>query len=120
MPMNQIAFIFRQAPYGSDSGREGLDSLLATSAYSDQLAAFFMDDGIYQLLRFQQPESILAKDHSPMFKLCELYDIDSLYVLKASMVERNIDPTQLLIPVEILDSSEFYEVLAAYPIKLMF
>lgn len=118
--MNQIAFIFRQAPYGHASGREGLDALLATSAYSENIVAFFMDDGIYQLLGGQQPANILAKDHSAMFKLCELYDVDEIYVSATSLMERNINIDQLIMPVTLLTSDELYRQLLAYQIKLMF
>ena len=118
--MNQIAFIFRQAPYGCASGREGLDALLATSAYTDELAAFFMDDGVYQLIKNQQPEKIQAKDYTAMFKLCGLYDIEHIYVAETALSERNIDPSQLLMPVTVLAADEFRQALLAYPIKLMF
>lgn len=118
--MNQIAFIFRQAPYGHASGREGLDALLATSAYSENIAAFFMDDGVYQLIVHQQPTAILAKDHSAMFKLCELYDVENIYVSSTSLAERNISCEQLLMPVTVLAPDEFYRQLLDYQIKLMF
>ncbi len=118
--MNRIAFIFSQPPHGHASGREGLDALLATSAYSDQLAAFFMDDGVFQLVSNQQPSVILAKDHAPMFKLCELYDIENIYVLQKSLDERDLDAAKLIIPVTGLRHDEFHETLAQYAIKLMF
>ena len=47
--MSDIAIMFRSAPHGSANGREGLDALLACSALSDELAAFFIADGVYQL-----------------------------------------------------------------------
>ena len=118
--MNQIAFIFRQAPYGHASGREGLDAMLATSAYTESLAAFIMDDGVYQLIQQQQSAAILAKDHSAMFKLCELYDIENIYVSAESLAERDITFDQLLIPVKVLTQEAFYSQLLAYQIKLMF
>ena len=118
--MNQIAFIFRQAPYGSASGREGLDAMLATSAYTENLAAFFMDDGVYQLVQHQLSATILTKDHSAMFKLCELYDIENIYVSATSLAERDISRDQLLMPVTVLTQDAFYNQLLAYQIKLMF
>ena len=118
--MNQIAFVFRQAPYGKACGREGLDAMLATSAYTEDIAAFFMADGVYQLLRQQQSAVILAKDHSAMFKLCELYDIENIYVSATSLAERDITSDQLLMPVTVLTQDAFYNQLLAYQIKLMF
>jgi tRNA 2-thiouridine synthesizing protein C len=118
--MNQIAFIFRQPPYGSASGREGLDALLATSAYSEGLAAFFIDDGIYQLLAQQHPDHILMKNYPAMFKLCDLYDIQDIYVSEEALAERNIKVEQLLISVTVLPMKALWHKLSAYSVRLMF
>lgn len=118
--MNQIAFVFSHSPHGHASGREGLDALLATSAYSEQIAAFFIDDGVYQLVEGQQPSVILAKDYAPMFKLCDLYDIEHIYVLDTSLEERGLSLANLLIPVTLLPAERFHATLERYSVKLMF
>jgi tRNA 2-thiouridine synthesizing protein C len=118
--MNQIAFIFRHPPYGVTSGREGLDAMLATSVYSDGLAAFFIDDGIYQLLGHQHAEIVLIKNHPAMFKLCELCDINDIYVSMEALAERNIEIEQLLVSVTVLPANALWERLSAYSVKLMF
>lgn len=56
MTMKRIAFVFTQGPHGSSAGREGLDALLAASALSENIGAFFLSDGVLQLLPQQQPE----------------------------------------------------------------
>lgn len=48
--MKRIAFVFSTVPHGTAAGREGLDALLATSALTDDLAVFFIADGVFQLL----------------------------------------------------------------------
>ncbi|HAJ4113923.1 DsrE family protein, partial [Escherichia coli] len=45
--MKRIAFVFSTAPHGTAAGREGLDALLATSALTDDLAVFFIADGVF-------------------------------------------------------------------------
>lgn len=52
--MKRIAFVFSTAPHGTAAGREGLDALLATSALTDDLAVFFIADGVFQLLSGQK------------------------------------------------------------------
>lgn len=94
--------------------------MLATSAYTENLAAFFMDDGVYQLIHQQQSAAILAKDHSAMFKLCELYDIENIYVSAESLAKRDITSDQLLMPVTVLTQEALHNQLLAYQIKLMF
>ena len=41
--MIDIGFIFSSAPHGVTSGREGLDAVLATSAYSEEITLFLLE-----------------------------------------------------------------------------
>ena len=66
--MKRIAFVFSTAPHGTAAGREGLDALLATSALTDDLAVFFIADGVFQLLPGQKPDAVLARDYIATFK----------------------------------------------------
>lgn len=88
--MNSVAFIFKRAPHGTASGREGLDAVLATAALSDQIGVFFLGDGVLHLLSAQQPEMIFSKDYISTLKLLELYDIEAVYVCEQSLNERGI------------------------------
>ncbi|MBT0723777.1 sulfurtransferase complex subunit TusC [Rosenbergiella sp. S61] len=88
--MNSIAFIFKTAPHGSSSGREGLDALLATGALSDDIGVFFMGEGVFHLISSQQPSTIFARDYITTFKLLELYDIEDVYVCQQSLVARGV------------------------------
>ncbi|VTQ20202.1 tRNA 2-thiouridine synthesizing protein c [Escherichia coli] len=90
--MKRIAFVFSTAPHGTAAGREGLDALLATSALTDDLAVFFIADGVFQLLPGQKPDAVLARDYIATFKLLGLYDIEQCWVCAASLRERGLDP----------------------------
>lgn len=67
--MNKVAWVFHTPPHGSTAGREGLDAILATSAYSEEQALFFVGEGVLQLVNHQHPESILSRDYISAFKL---------------------------------------------------
>ncbi|WP_241581267.1 sulfurtransferase complex subunit TusC [Rosenbergiella nectarea] len=88
--MNSIAYIFKTAPHGSSSGREGLDALLATAALSEDIGVFFIGEGVFHLVSSQQPNVIYARDYITTFKLLELYDIENVYVCQQSLVMRGI------------------------------
>jgi len=88
--MNSIAFIFKTAPHGSSSGREGLDALLATAALSENIGVFFIGDGVFHLVDAQQPSVIYARDYITTFKLLELYDIETVYACQQSLMMRGI------------------------------
>lgn len=104
--MNKIAFMCRRGPHGTSAGREGLDALLATSALTESLALFLVGDGVLQLVREQQPQTILQRHYAPTFKLLELYDIEEVYVCADSLTERGLMVDDLLIPVESLSRAD--------------
>ncbi|MBY5947240.1 sulfurtransferase complex subunit TusC [Photobacterium rosenbergii] len=105
--MTTLGFVFRHAPHGIASGREGLDAVLATSAYSEDISLFFHGDGVYQLLDGQQPKGILSRDYIATFKMLELYDIEQVYVCSQSLQARGLTTDDLLIDVIACDADEF-------------
>src|SRR3712207_4771435 len=90
--MIKLAFVFRTAPFGTAHSREGLDALLAATAFcnEDEIAVFFIEDGLFNLVANQQPEKILQKDFIRTFKLLELNDIKQRYLCQESVIERNL------------------------------
>lgn len=89
----KLAILFTQPPFGSSISREGLDALLAASAFCDEeeLAICFLNDGVFNLIAGQQPEQILQKDHIVTFKLIELYDLTECFVCQESIAERGLE-----------------------------
>ncbi|MCG9598890.1 sulfurtransferase complex subunit TusC [Vibrio sp. Isolate25] len=104
--MSQLTYLFRSAPHGSASGREGVDALLAASAYCEDISVLFIGDGVYQLIAGQQTSDILSKDYSPMLKLFDLYDIEQVYVCAQSLAERGLAQADLIIDAQLLDDDE--------------
>lgn len=92
MKKYKIAFLFTQPPFGSAISREGLDALLAASAFCDEqeIAICFLHDGVFNLVANQQPESLLQKDHISTFKLLELYDLTECFVCQESVTVRQL------------------------------
>ncbi|AZG49641.1 sulfurtransferase complex subunit TusC [Escherichia coli] len=119
--MKRIAFVFSTAPHGTAAGREGLDALLATSALTDNLAVFFIADGVFQLLSGQKPDAVLARDYIATFKLLSLYDIEQCWVCAASLRERGLDPqTPFVVEATPLEADALRRELANYDVILRF
>ncbi|CAH1582852.1 sulfurtransferase complex subunit TusC [Vibrio rotiferianus] len=109
--MSQLTYLFRSAPHGSNAGREGVDALLAASAYSEDITVLFFGDGVYQLLLGQDPTGILSKDYAPMLKLFDLYDIEQVFVCADSLAERGLAQADLVIDAEVLRTEQFKDKL---------
>lgn len=119
--MARVAFVFRSAPHGSSSGREGLDALLATSALSDDIGVFFVGDGVLQLLPEQQPALVLGRDYIATFRILPLYDIEHCFCCAASISERGLlERSSWVIDVDVLEPAALREKLNQYDRILTF
>lgn len=109
----KLAFVFKTAPQGVTYSREGLDALLAATAFCDetQIGVFFLDDGVFNLLHQQQPDLILQKNFIPAFKLLDLYDIENRFVCVQSLDRFGLLETELNLNCEKIDRTLLIEKL---------
>ena len=110
----KLAFLFRTAPHGNAISREGLDALLAATAFCDEedIGVFFIDDGVLNLLNGQNPELLLQKDFIRTFKLLDLYDIEQRFVCADSLDQYNLQAEQLIISAEKIDRTSLINKLS--------
>ncbi len=110
----KLAFLFRTAPHGNAVSREGLDALLAATAFCDEedIGVFFIDDGVLNLLDGQNPELLLQKDFIRTFKLLDLYDIEQRFVCADSLDQYNLNTEQLIISAEKIDRTSLINKLS--------
>ena len=110
----KLAFLFRTAPHGNAVSREGLDALLAATAFCDEedIGVFFIDDGVLNLLDGQNPELLLQKDFIRTFKLLDLYDIEQRFVCTDSLDQYNLHAEQLIISAEKIDRTSLINKLS--------
>lgn len=110
----KLAFLFRTAPHGNAISREGLDALLAATAFCDEedIGVFFIDDGVLNLLDGQNPELLLQKDFIRTFKLLDLYDIEQRFVCATSLDQYHLQTEQLIISAEKIDRTSLINKLS--------
>mgnify|MGYP001163282456 CR=1 FL=1 len=109
--MKTLGFVFRSHPHSTAKGREGLDALLAASAYSEDIAVFFVGEGVTQLVASQTTASIYSRDYAPAFKLMELYDIEQVYLCVDSLMDNGLTSVELVLDATRLDRNELKEKL---------
>ncbi|WP_373820284.1 sulfurtransferase complex subunit TusC [Glaesserella sp.] len=115
MKKYKLAILFTQPPFGSSTSREGLDALLAASAFcqEDEIAICFLNDGVFNLLANQDPQIILQKDHISAFKLLELYDLNECFVCQQSIEQHRLnDATWILSDMRIVPRQAIFSVLS--------
>ena len=111
--MTKLAFIFRHAPYGTANTREGLDALLAATAFcaEEDIAVFFLDDGVLNLQKHQQADVVLQKDTASALKLLDLYDIEQCYVCADSLQQFQLKPADFVLDCDVLPRQQLLQIL---------
>jgi tRNA 2-thiouridine synthesizing protein C len=107
----KILVIQRTAPYGSSLGREGLDYVLTSAAYDQNISLLFLGDGAFQLLSNQQTKNINLKSQLSALEILPLYDIENLYVTEEDLLERNLTKSQLGIKVDIIKRADVHNLI---------
>ena len=102
----KFMFVNRKAPYGSVYALEGLEVVLISAAFDQDVSLAFVDDGVYQLVKGQDTKAAGMKNFSPIYRALEGYDIEKLYVERESLAERGITEAELLVDVQVLGTAE--------------
>ncbi len=87
-------------PHDGIKLQEKLDVILTAAAFDQKVALLFLDDGVFQLKKGQQPEKQGLKDTVSIFNALEIYDVNDLYIEVESLQERGLKPGDLNLPVE--------------------
>ncbi len=104
--MKRILIICRKPPYGTSLSREAIDIALACAAFEQDMTLLFLDDGVFQLVKDQQADSINCKNHGKVLSALPLYEVDQIFVDCQSMSKRLITADDLVVPVENLSSED--------------
>lgn len=116
----KLLFVCRHSPYGQNQAKEGLDAILTAAAFEQPLSVLFMDDGIWQLLKDQDPRVNGDKNLGNNLSALPLYDVESIYIDQRSLTARGLDTDELLLPVTPLHPEQIQQLLAEHDHILSF
>jgi len=116
--VKRFLYVNRKAPYGTIYALETLETVLIAAAFEQDVSVVFMDDGVFQLKKEQDTKELGMKNFSPTFRALEGYDVEKLYVEKESMDARGLTADDLVVPVEILTSTELQDLMDAQDVVI--
>ncbi len=93
--VKKFLYVNRKAPYGTIYALESLEVVLIGAAFDQDVSLAFLDDGVFQLTRNQNTETIGVKNFSPTFRALGDYDVTKLYVERESLAERGLSESDL-------------------------
>ena len=94
--VKKFMYLNRKAPYGTIYAWESLEVVLIGAAFDQEVSLMFMDDGVYQLVKGQDPSGIGMKNFSPTYRTLGDYEIKNVYVDGDSLTARGINQDDLL------------------------
>lgn len=118
--MKKFLFVNRKAPYGTIYALESLEVVLITATFDQDVSLLFMDDGVYEIVKGQNTKGIGMKNFSPSYRALEGYDIEKLYVERASLQARGLSEGDLLVPVQVLDTDAVSALMQQQDVVLSF
>lgn len=104
--VKKFMFLNRKAPYGTVYALEGLEVVLISAAFDQDVSLAFIDDGVFQLTKGQNTKGVEMKNFSPTYRALEGYDIEKLYVERESMEARGLSEDDLLVEVQVKSAAE--------------
>ena len=118
--VKKFMFLNRKAPHGTVYALEGLEVVLITAAFDQDVSMVFTDDGVYQLLKGIDTKGIEVKDFSKTYRALDGYDIVKLYVDQASMDARGLTEDDLIVDVTTLSVAEMANLMAEQDVVISF
>ena len=116
----RFLWLSRRAPHGSIQAQEGLDALLMAVAFEQPVSVVFLDDGVYQLRRGQDPAEIGGKHFCAGFPSLAVYDVHDVYAECESLALRGLREEDLLMPVRVIDSAALGVLMDEHDVVMSF
>lgn len=118
--VKKFAYINRKAPYGTVYALESLEVVLIGAAFEQDVSVFFLDDGVFQIVKGQKTDGIGMKNFSPTYRALEMYDVEQLYVSEEALAARGLTADDLIVEVEVVAESQIGSMLEGQDVVLSF
>ena len=130
--VKKFLYINRRAPHGSNYAQEGLEMAMVGAAFEQEVAIAFIDDGVFQLKRGQNPAGAGLKNFTAAFGALGDHDIRDIFVERESLEARGLRAEDLLqlvfededsaekSAVQIVGEDELAEIIARQDVLLNF
>ena len=130
--VKKFLYINRRAPHGSNYAQEGLEMAMVGAAFEQEVAIAFIDDGVFQLKRGQNPADAGLKNFTAAFGALGDHDIRDIFVERESLEARGLRAEDLLqlvfededsaekSAVQIVGGDELAEIIARQNVLLNF
>ena len=109
-----LTLVARRSPYGESGARATLDIAFAAAVFDRQVRYVFLGDGVWQLKKDSGTAASNTQNKlmGSALETIELYGIEQVYALTASLEERNLAPAELIEGVTLIDEITLRDLLS--------
>lgn len=100
MRKKNFLFVLSHPPHDGLWVQETLDVILTMAAFDQSVSLLFLDQGVFQIKHYQNPEVGNVKNTAAIFKALEIYDVRNIFSEVESLQERGLKPGDLFLPVK--------------------
>ncbi len=118
--VKRFLYVNRRAPHGTIYALESLETVLIGAAFDQDVTMLFIDDGVFQIKKNQQPDSLDFKNFSKTYRALEMYDVEKLFVEEESLSERGLTQADLLVDVEVIPRASVAQLIEKQDVVLSF
>jgi tRNA 2-thiouridine synthesizing protein C len=108
----KVAMLMRKAPYGTVYPAEGFRAMLGIAVFEMDLSVIFLDDGVYTLVKGQDPAALDMKPLGEGFATLPEVGITEFNVHDESLAERGLTPADLVVDARVVSGAQISEILA--------
>jgi tRNA 2-thiouridine synthesizing protein C len=108
---NKVAVVMRNAPYGSVYTAEGFRTIMGVAVFEMDISVVFVDDGVYGLVKGQNPEQLDMKPLGDGFPMLGDFGVSKFYVHDESLSDRGLSAEDLVVPAKLVNSAEVAGIL---------
>ncbi|MCJ7694510.1 MAG: DsrE family protein [Anaerolineaceae bacterium] len=112
--MNSVIVLLRKAPYGSVYTAEAFRTIMGIAVFEMDICVVFMDDGVYSIVKNQNPEKLDMKPLGEGFPMLKDFNVNKFVVHDESLTERGLSTEDLVIEVEIKTGQEISDLMLTY------
>jgi tRNA 2-thiouridine synthesizing protein C len=108
---NRVAILMRKAPYGSVYTAEGFRTIMGIAVFEMDIHVVFVDDGVYALVKGQNPAELDMKPLGDGFPGLAEFGVKDFYVHDEALAGRGLTADDLVVPVQIVNSTQIAKIL---------
>jgi len=109
--VKRFLYVSRRPPHGTIYGHEGLEVIFTGAVFDQMVTVLFLDDGVYQLVKDQDPGALGFKNYALGFRALNELGVQAICASRDDLTARGLSREDLLVDALLLSSFEITDLM---------